>query len=184
MILQLLGAAGAGKSTLGRLLAQKTGLPLLHADFYRWQDDSFAQMRPVAVRRAMLAQDMACHPSFLLDGGVAGWLPPELLQPDLLILVRCPRQLRMDRLIRREQGRYGSDCLHPSHPHYRLTREFLDWAAGYETDGLTETNSLASHLALLSAAQCPGLILWNTKDPAGLAAPVLALLQGLCHGGC
>lgn len=179
MILQLLGAAGAGKSTLGGLLAQKTGLPLLHADFYRWQDDSFTQMRPVPVRRAMLAQDMACHPSFLLDGGVAGWLPPGLLQPDLLILVRCPQQLRMDRLMGREQQRYGADCLHPTHPHYRLTREFLDWAEGYEQDGLEEANSLTSHLALLSKAQCPSLILWNTRDPADLLPLAFALLAAL-----
>ena len=107
MILQILGAAGAGKSTLGTLMARQTGLPLLHADFYRWQDDQFEQMRPISVRRAMLAQDMACRPSFLLDGGLSSWLPEGLLQPDLLLLVRCPQKTRMERLAQRDAGIFG-----------------------------------------------------------------------------
>lgn len=179
MILQLLGAAGAGKSTLGALLSRQTGLPLLHADHYRWQDDQFEQMRSVPLRRAMLAQDMACHPSFLLDGGVSGWLPEGLLQPDLLILVRCPQQARMDRLTRREQQRYGQDCLSPGHPHFQPTQEFLEWAAGYEQYGREEANSLASHMALLAQTPCPSLILWSTIPPETLLRQAAAALQML-----
>ena len=165
MILQLLGAAGAGKSTLSAMLSRQTGLPQLQADFDRRQDGQFEQTRPVSVRRAMLAQDLACHPSCLLDGGLSDWLPEGLLQPDLLILVRCPQKTRMERLIQREQTRYGRQCLSPDHPHYQLTQEFLNWAAGYEDYGLEESNSLASHMAVLAQTPCPSLVLWNTASP-------------------
>ena len=179
MILQILGAAGAGKSTLGTLMARQTGLPLLHADFYRRQDDQFEQMRPISVRRAMLAQDMACRPSFLLDGGLSSWLPEGLLQPDLLLLVRCPQKTRMERLAQRERNRYGQDCFSPLHPHFQLTQEFLEWAAGYEQYGLEETNSLVSHMALLARTPCPSLILWNNAPPETLLRQATAFLQML-----
>ncbi len=172
MIIQILGAAGAGKSTLGRALAARTGLPLLQSDRYLWQDGEFTQTRPVEERRALLLQDLARCPSCIVDGGVGSWLEEGVLRPDLLVLVRLESGPRMERLRAREQARFGRRCL-PGGDHEATTREFLEWAATYDT-ATEESNCLAAHMQRLCQARCPCLILWSHRPAEALAAQVAA----------
>lgn len=174
MIIQLLGAAGAGKSTLGRALAARAGLPLLQSDRYLWLDDEFTQMRPPEEGRALLLGDMERYPGFILDGGVHRWLPKGVLRPDLLVLVRLEHRIRMDRLRQRELDRFGERCL-PGGDHAPVTQEFLDWAATYETASAEEENTcLAAHLQRLGEAECPCLVLWSHRPAEQLARQVLS----------
>lgn len=175
MIIQLLGAAGSGKSTLGRAISSITGLPLLQSDRYLWQDDEFTRMRPPEEARSLLRSDLERYPNFILDGGVHRWLPMGALRPDLLVLIRLEHETRMARLRQRELDRFGDRCL-PGGDHAPITQEFLDWAATYETASYTEeSNCLASHLRRLGEAECPCLILWSRQPAEHLARQVLSL---------
>ncbi|HIU34607.1 MAG TPA: AAA family ATPase [Candidatus Pullichristensenella excrementigallinarum] len=175
MILQILGASGTGKSTLGSALASEMGFPLLRSDHYLWPNEEFDVPRPVQERRRMLQEDIDRFPSFILDGGIS-WFFPQTLFPDWIVLLRCPAQTRMERLHRRETQRFGN-WQDPRHPHHQITREFLKWAAGYETAGEEESNSLCAHMKLLADARCPALILWSDEDLDGLVRRILDAVQ-------
>ena len=180
MIIQLLGAAGCGKSTLGQILSQELGIPLLCSDHYLWQDAEFTRTRPLPQRRALLQGDLARCPAFVLDGGLHGWLEEPLFTPDLLVLLRTDPALRMERLGLREAQRFGPRAL-PGGDHYETTQEFLQWAATYET-AQEESNCLATHLALVAAAPCPSLVLWSHGAPPSLAQMILSLAASLPAG--
>ncbi len=75
MILQILGASGTGKSTLGSALAREMGFPLLRSDHYLWPNEEFDVPRPVQERRRMLQEDIDRFPSLFWTAESAGFRP-------------------------------------------------------------------------------------------------------------
>ena len=81
------GMAGAGKSTLSRALAAKSGLPLIHLDLYFWKpgwtEPSDAEWREK--QRRLLADD-----AWIADGNYAETLDLRLERADTVVVLATP----------------------------------------------------------------------------------------------
>ncbi|WP_241107198.1 adenylate kinase [Pseudomonas sp. MPFS] len=128
----LIGASGAGVSTLGALLAQQLGLPHVDVDEHYWHpsDPPFQQARPVEQRLLGLKQALEDKP-WVLSGSMDGWGDAIIAQADWVLYVDTPTPLRLQRIRSRERQRFGPRIL-PGGDMHTQHLAFLEWAAAYD----------------------------------------------------
>jgi hypothetical protein len=73
---------------------------------------------------------------------------------DLVVFLLLPSDVRLQRLRKREIERYGPEIEDPNSPRHQGYKEFLDWAATYDTGGFG-TRSMASHEKWISTLPFP-----------------------------
>lgn len=153
--IHITGASGAGTTTLGRALSVALGCPHFDTDDYYWMPTRprFRAKRPVEERRALLLSDLAPHDGWVLSGSLVSWGGPLVPLFDLVVYLRVPTDVRLDRLRAREEERYASDADRTREEFERDREEFLAWAAGYDGGGM-ETRSAARHAAWLASLPC------------------------------
>lgn len=170
--IHILGASGSGTTTLGRLLGEQLQILHLDTDDFFWAptDPPYTTPRPVKDRLALIEEAMAGASAWVLSGSALKWGMP--LEPlyDLIVFLRLDPMIRMERIRRREQERYGARIL-PGGDMAETSRAFIDWAASYDRAGL-EQRSLAAHEAWLAMRQTPVLRLDSSMAPDELAEAV------------
>ena len=121
-------------------------LPHYDTDNYFWMqtDPPFQSIRERAERQELLRQVLNQNDSWVLSGSLCGWGDFVIPIIDLVVFLWLPSEVRMQRLRKREIERYGPDIEKPSHPRYKGYKEFLEWAAAYDTGGL-DMRSKSSH---------------------------------------
>lgn len=172
--INLLGGSGCGASTLGRALAGALALPHFDADdyFHAPADPPFSRPRPPAERCALLENDLAARPGWVLSGGVGGWEPAPRLDFTLVVFLWLPTEVRIARLRRRERERFGDRVL-PGGDMHAAHEEFIDWASRYDR-GDVEGKTLARHEAYLATLTCPVLELRGERSTADALHEILA----------
>lgn len=180
MKVHLFGASGAGVTTLGEFLGAQLGVPYFDTDTYFWlpTEPPFTQRRPAASRNALLARDLAQHPSWLLGGSLVGWDEYWLTAFDLAVFLWLPPALRLARLRQREEVRYG-DAIRADPSRVAQSRAFLAWAAGYDDNTSGGSRTLANHTDWLGRFTCPVLALRGDLTVAERAARVQAKLRAV-----
>ena len=175
-IIHIFGASGAGTSTLGRVVAERTGYVFLDSDDYLWMptDPQYTTKRPSEERVALLGRDMDLSAGAVVSGSLVGWGDPLMLRFTLAVRLVVPHDVRMERLQRREQERYGDRIL-PGGDMYQIHRDFLQWAAGYD-DGPATMRSRAMHDLWQQKLTCPLLTLDGTRPVEELVREVLKAL--------
>ena len=125
----IIGCGGAGKSTLARALAQRTGLPVVHLDSHFWR--AGWTPTPDAEWRARVAGLVAAE-RWIIDGNYGGTMEQRLARADTIVFLDAPRWRCVVRVLRRRlrhRGRtrpsMGSGC--PE----RMTGEFLRYVWDY-----------------------------------------------------
>ncbi|MDX2198577.1 MAG: adenylate kinase [Phycisphaerae bacterium] len=153
----ILGASGAGASSLGRALAEALRAPYFDCDDYYHEpsDPPFQRRATPESRHARLVGDLGRQASWVLAGGVAGWEPYPQLGITQFVFLWVPPAVRIERLRRREQGRFGARVL-PGGDMHGQHEEFVAWAARYDA-GDVEGKTLARHEAYLAQQNCPVL---------------------------
>ncbi|GHG12875.1 DNA topology modulation protein FlaR [Deinococcus piscis] len=113
----VIGSPGAGKSTLAKRLAARTGLPLIHLDDLYWNAGWVRAERGVWLAR--LAEALAGE-RWIVDGNYNSTLERRLERADTVILLGLSRELCTARVIWRE--------LSGAHPHmHGLKRRLPTW---------------------------------------------------------
>jgi adenylate kinase family enzyme len=173
-----MGASGSGTTTLGAALAGPLRVPQFDTDDFFWvpTEPPYQQVRPREERQRLLAETLAGHPGWVQSGSLCGWGDFLIPQFDLVVFLWIPTELRLQRLRDREYGRFGREIAKPGHPQYKGHREFMAWAAGYDTGG-TDMRSLARHRAWLAELPCPVVRLDGPLSVEEGVARVLAALQ-------
>ena len=157
--IHILGASGTGTTTLGKALADRLNCPHFDADRFYWlpTDPPFTMARPRAERLALLLG--------------------QILEPLMLIVfLRLDPTLRMERLRRRESAQYGAR-IESGGDMAMASRQFLEWAAAYETAGLEQFRTLATHEQWLAKQLCPVQRLDAAMQLTDLLEAVLANLS-------
>ena len=153
--IHILGASGSGTTTLGRALAARLQCPHFDTDDYFWlpTDPPYTQQRERTKRQQLLMNDLTAHDAWVVSGSLCGWGDVAIPLFALVIFLAIPHDIRMARLHRREQERFGERML-PGGDMYEVSQAFLLWAASYDEGGL-DIRSRQLHEAWLGMLPCP-----------------------------
>ncbi len=175
-IIHIFGASGAGTSTLGRAVAERTGYTFLDSDDYIWAptDPPFTALRTHAERLPLLQKDIEGIENAVLSGSLVGWGDPLMPRFTLAVRLVTPTDVRLDRIERREYERFG-DRIRPGGDMYEQHRAFYAWAARYD-DGAPTMRSRAMHDLWQQQLPCPVILLDGTRPVEELAAAVMEKL--------
>lgn len=128
----IIGASGAGVSTLGAALGFWLKVPHFDVDDYYWfaTNPPFEQPRSAADRIALLKADLAVG-QWALSGSLDGWGDELIQDADLVVFIDTPTELRIERLKARESQLYGERIL-PGGDMHANHMAFIAWAADYD----------------------------------------------------
>jgi adenylate kinase family enzyme len=173
--IHILGASGSGTTTLAMAIATHHGHRHLDTDHFFWMPTNppFSEKRPVEERLVLLEKATGESPSWALSGSLCGWGDPLIPEFELVVFLAVPTPVRLARLRARETMRYGATAIAPGGALHRAHREFIDWAAGYDTGGV-EMRSLAMHEAWLATLPCTIVRLDGTLPVADALARIEA----------
>lgn len=176
--IHITGASGSGTTTLGAALAARLACAHIDTDNYYWapSDPPFQAPAPMPARLAALEDALEGHSSWVLSGSLMGWGDPLIPRFSLVVFLQVPPEVRLPRLKRREQGRYG-ERIAPDGPMADQHAAFMAWAAGYDDAAFTG-RSLQRHLAWLDGIACPVVRIEGAPTHDESLAQVLAALPG------
>lgn len=173
----LIGASGAGVSTLGIALARHLGVPHVDVDDHYWQpsDPPFDQAWPPERRLESLTQALGLEP-WVISGSMDGWGDAIIAQADWVLYIDTPTPLRLARIRAREQQRFGARILPGGDMHARHLA-FLQWAAAYD-DGTREGRSRPRHHAWLARLDRPQGSIEGSGSMQQMLEQALAIIAG------
>lgn len=174
--IHILGASGAGTTSLGDTLARRLGVPHFDSDDFFWEitDPPFTLKRSVEERRAQLEKTLGENPAWVLSGSLTGW--GNFLKPAFshVLFVTLAKEERMRRLRERERSRYG-ERIFPGGDMERIHAEFLAWAERYDEGGM-DVRSRTLHEAWMRSLPCPVLRLDSSAPVAELTEVAVKFL--------
>ena len=136
----IIGSGGAGKSTLAKVLAERTGLPLIHLDRIYWQPGWVDTPREEwhATLRSLVSGER-----WIMDGNYRGTLELRVPYADTIVFLAFPRWLCIWRVLKRyvmyrnrTREDMGEGC--PE----RLNWEFLVFLWRYPAEGIPKVMAL------------------------------------------
>jgi adenylate kinase family enzyme len=168
------GASGCGVTTLGGALAERLGAVHIDTDDHFWfaTDPPYQIKRDIPERLARLAAEQARTGRWVVSGTMDGWAEPALRDVELIVFLQVPTEVRLERLRRREQARFG-DALLPGGAMHETHREFIDWAAQYDF-GTEPGRSRPRHETWLAGLDRPVLRLDGTRPSSELVEAILS----------
>ena len=155
MRIHVLGASGAGTTTLGRALAQSLAIAFFDTDDFYWipTDPPYVEKRPVPERVASLRTHLMLHERWVLSGSLVSWSAQIELLFTHIVFVSLSDDIRLERLAARERYRYGAR-IQPGGDMHAQSQDFLAYAALYES-GRMDVRSRALHEYWLQRCDCP-----------------------------
>lgn len=163
----ILGAPGAGVSTLGRALAQKLGYRHLDTDDFHWFTEDalpYRRRRNPDHRRQLLGAAMAEDHRWMLSGALCGWGDVFIPQFKAVIYLWLPAEIRLARIHAREVGRYGAERLQPGGDLHVVYEKFCQWAAAYDEPTADFLRSRRLEKEWLKQLTCPVICLEEEKS--------------------
>ena len=179
LAVHITGASGAGVSTLGHALAERTGAAQLDTDDFYWLpvEPRYSQERPIGERLRLIANAMdASARGWVLSGSIGFWGAPLLKRISLVVFVRTAMAMRVERLRARERERFGP-AIDPGGARHEMHKAFIQWATDYDT-GTKEGRNLAQHEAFLAQLTCPVLRVDGAEPTEVLVENVMRELAG------
>lgn len=175
--IHIFGASGSGTTTLAMHLSQKLNVCHFDADNYYWKKTNppFAEKNPIPERHRLLLADMNGLESWVLSGAMDSWSEPFLPLFDLVVFLYVPAEIRIERLKKREQERYGSRIL-PGGDMHQAHLEFIEWAAQYD-QGVMSGRSKKRHEDWLARLSCPVLRIEGEISPDSALNLVLGRIK-------
>ncbi len=176
--IHILGASGAGTTTLGRAVADSAGIPHFDADDFYWLPTQlpYRVKREPAERIRLLSHALdAATSGWVLSGSICGWGDAVIPRLQLAVFLVIEVDIRLQRLRDRELQRYGAGLLTDGDlaAHYE---SFMAWAAQYDEGGF-EVRSRALHERWIGSLTCPLLRLDSSAPVDELAATVLRAVE-------
>lgn len=127
----IVGAGGAGKSTLARALGERTGLPVVHLDEHYWQP---GWVEPPRDEWRARQAELCAGDRWIMDGNYGGTIDLRLDRADTLVFLDLPRRVTVPGVLRRWAGNRGRSVQAPGCPE-RADAAFLRWVWDYPTGG-------------------------------------------------
>lgn len=168
--LHVMGASGAGTTTLARAVADPWAVPHADADDYFWvpSDPPYVTKRPEAERVALMEQVFLPREAWVLSGSMLGWGDEVVARCAAVVFLTLDPDERLRRIETRERVRRHGGAFDQT-----AWAAFLDWARGYD-DPAFDGRSRVAHERWLAGLGCPVLRLDSASPPEVLRDEVLA----------
>jgi hypothetical protein len=114
---------------------------------------------------------------WVLSGSLDGWGDPIIPFFATVIFLQTATEVRLRRLHEREAQRFGAESIQPGGPFYDHHREFLDWAASYDT-GTIDIRCRQRHEAWLARVDCPVIVARGEIGTEQLTRDILNKIEG------
>lgn len=101
----IIGSPGAGKTTFARKLADKTGLSLVHLDYY-YHQKKFDYYNDRAAWRKRV-KGMITKDQWIIDGNYGDTFDIRFARADLIIFMECSRTKAVYRVLKRHITQHG-----------------------------------------------------------------------------
>jgi adenylate kinase family enzyme len=156
--INVFGAPGTGKTTLGGALAEKLGVPLLDSDayFHFPTDPPFTKQRTPEERNRLFREEFFRHEACVVAGNVGGWGIDPRPAFSLTVFLYLPPEIRLARVLERERRLYGARLL-PGGDMSHLHREFIEWTNAYDSGANQDSFTLAVHEEYFANLKTPRL---------------------------
>jgi len=153
--IMIMGSSGAGKTTLGRVTAEKLGFLFIDIDDFIWRHDTdrpFSQMYPRAEKISRLMDAISDCRHFVMAGSMDSF--HEHFDPffELVVHLHADSDLRVKRAHERELLLFGKR-IEKGGDMYEEHQRFLEGIAGYDY-GFGGC-SLQMHEQWLQSLSCP-----------------------------
>jgi hypothetical protein len=161
----IMGAPGAGVSSLGKALAKHLGWPFFDTDDFVWFTDDalpYRRKRNTQHRIQLLTETLAKEPTWVLSGSLCGWGDALIPEFDLVIHLSALPHVREQRIKLRETARYGAERLAEGGDLHLVFEKFTSWAVAYDTPSANLRSATAEHAWLTQMVKCPVLFLDST----------------------
>jgi len=154
-IIHIFGSSGSGTTTLARAICEKFGYFMIDIDDVFWEptDPPFTVKRDESVRIRLIQGILENHSKVVMSGAFVGWGDKFIPQLDLVVYLHMPVEIRLQRIMHREEKRFGNRVL-PGGDLYAQHIDFLDWVKTYETGGI-HTRSKRQHEEWIKKLTCP-----------------------------
>jgi adenylate kinase family enzyme len=129
----VVGSGGAGKTTVARALAVRTGLPLIHLDAHFWRPNW--EPTPAEAWRAKV-RDLVATPHWVIDGNYSATLDLRLPVADTIVFLDLPRRVTLPSVLARQVRWYGR--VRPEMARgcrERVSSEFARWLWRFPREG-------------------------------------------------
>ncbi len=152
--IMITGSSGAGKTTLGKLVAKALEYTFVDIDEYIWRKDSqvpFSAMYPKAEKICRLQKAISNCEHFVMAGSMDSFHEYFDSHFELVVHLRADPQIRVKRVHERELGWFGSRVLEGGdmyEEHQKMLREIAGYDCGI--GGCT----LQGHEMWLSSLKC------------------------------
>jgi adenylate kinase family enzyme len=134
--IHVMGAPGAGTSTIGRAIAQHLNIPHFDTDDFVWYTNDalpYRRRRNTDHRLQLLTETLSKHTKYVLSGSMLGWGTSFAELSDLVVYLHAPAQVRTERIRTREVARYGEARIAEGGDLYGVFTKFVEWAESYHT---------------------------------------------------
>jgi adenylate kinase family enzyme len=167
--LHIVGASGAGTTTLARAVADFWSVPHADADDYFWvpTDPPYVEKRAESDRLALMGSIFLPREAWVLSGSMLGWGESVVAMCDAVVFLTLDPAERLRRLEARESNRQEGRDADPA-----AWQAFLEWARGYD-DPTFRGRSRTAHEAWLQSLHQPVLRLDSASTREDLRDAVL-----------
>ncbi|MBE6650327.1 MAG: adenylate kinase [Ruminococcaceae bacterium] len=123
----IIGCPGSGKSTFGRMLKNKTGLPLYHLDMLYWNEDRTTVEKSVFLDRL---KNVMKTDEWIIDGNYASTMEMRFAECDTVFFLDYPTEVCIEG-VKSRVGKPRSDI--PWIETDAIDDEFLSFIQNYNT---------------------------------------------------
>ncbi len=172
MIIHVMGASGAGTSTIGEFLGEKLGFDVIESDFYKWEQTipEFQVMRPIEESNKLLIDRINSSKNLIISGSLHS-NPVTFDYIDLIVYLKCPTYVRMRRIKRRDKEK-GRNSLKQKGEVRENFLGFLYLARHYNSLGL-DKRSKASQKWVIDNCHAPVIVAQTNRKMIKVKAQVL-----------
>ena len=111
--IHIFGASGSGTTSIAKSVCDAISYRHFDSDHYFWMPtgNPFTVERPQVERISLMEYELSNCDRWILSGSLTGWGDTLIPLFDLVVFVSVPKEIRIERIKKREYERYGDDVL-------------------------------------------------------------------------
>lgn len=161
--IMIAGPSGSGKSSLGKIVAEKLGFPYFDVDDYIWKKDTsapYTQMYSKAEKISRLSGDIEPYEHFVMAGSMSSFHQAFDDKFAMMVFLYAGPEIRLQRVHKRAMERFGKRILEGGDL-YESHQKFLESSRRYESDG---SPNLSEQKEWMKSLQCAKIELDGTNS--------------------